>query len=136
MQNIKKWTVSTEIANSFVDQSSCRIMVAGDAAHIVAPAGGQGMNMGIADSYNLSWRLGQIFYRRLINRGWWYQCSKHIRPEIATITSSVIPDLISAQLTQCEKQQILNYGKERLAVAKVCYIETLPSPYSTREMYV
>ncbi|KAK1938641.1 FAD binding domain containing protein [Babesia divergens] len=115
IMNIKKWTVSTEIANSFVDQNSCRIMVAGDAAHIVAPAGGQGMNMGIADSYNLSWRLGQIFYRRLINRA------------TAKITSSVIPDLISAQLTQYEKQHILNYGKERLAVAKytrdVCLME-------------
>src|SRR5215208_5062050 len=31
--------------------------VAGDAAHIHSPAGGQGMNTGIQDSYNLAWKL-------------------------------------------------------------------------------
>jgi hypothetical protein len=31
--------------------------VAGDAAHIHSPAGGQGMNTGIQDSYNLGWKL-------------------------------------------------------------------------------
>jgi hypothetical protein len=34
-----------------------RIFLAGDAAHIHSPAGGQGMNTGIQDSYNLAWKL-------------------------------------------------------------------------------
>ncbi|KAK0636370.1 hypothetical protein B0T17DRAFT_613111 [Bombardia bombarda] len=34
-----------------------RLFVAGDAAHIHSPAGGQGMNTGIQDSVNLGWKL-------------------------------------------------------------------------------
>ena len=38
--------------------------LAGDAAHIHSPAGGQGMNTGIGDAYNLSWKLA------LVAKGW------------------------------------------------------------------
>lgn len=34
-----------------------RIFLAGDAAHVHSPAGGQGMNTGIQDAYNLGWKL-------------------------------------------------------------------------------
>src|SRR3990167_644755 len=34
-----------------------RIFIAGDAAHVHSPAGGQGMNTGIQDGYNLAWKL-------------------------------------------------------------------------------
>jgi 2-polyprenyl-6-methoxyphenol hydroxylase-like FAD-dependent oxidoreductase len=34
-----------------------RVFLAGDAAHIHSPAGGQGMNMGIQDAFNLAWKL-------------------------------------------------------------------------------
>ncbi len=34
-----------------------RVFFAGDAAHIHSPAGGQGMNTGIQDAYNLAWKL-------------------------------------------------------------------------------
>jgi 3-(3-hydroxy-phenyl)propionate hydroxylase len=34
-----------------------RVFLAGDAAHIHLPAGGQGMNMGIQDAFNLGWKL-------------------------------------------------------------------------------
>ena len=37
-----------------------RVFVAGDAAHIHSPAGGQGMNTGIADGYNLAWKLAAV----------------------------------------------------------------------------
>jgi 2-polyprenyl-6-methoxyphenol hydroxylase-like FAD-dependent oxidoreductase len=37
-----------------------RAFVAGDAAHIHSPAGGQGMNTGIQDSYNLAWKLALV----------------------------------------------------------------------------
>ena len=35
-----------------------RVFLAGDAAHVHPPTGGQGMNTGIQDSYNLGWKLG------------------------------------------------------------------------------
>lgn len=37
-----------------------RIFLAGDAAHIHSPAGGQGMNTGIGDAYNLAWKLALV----------------------------------------------------------------------------
>ncbi|KAI0870141.1 FAD binding domain-containing protein [Hypoxylon argillaceum] len=37
-----------------------RLLVAGDAAHIHSPAGGQGMNTGIQDAVNLGWKLGAV----------------------------------------------------------------------------
>ncbi len=37
-----------------------RVFLAGDAAHIHSPAGGQGMNTGIQDAYNLGWKLAAI----------------------------------------------------------------------------
>src|SRR5439155_13790936 len=39
---------------------SGRVFLAGDAAHIHSPAGGQGMNTGIQDSVNLGWKLGLV----------------------------------------------------------------------------
>lgn len=37
-----------------------RVFVAGDAAHIHSPVGGQGMNIGIQDAYNLAWKLALV----------------------------------------------------------------------------
>lgn len=37
-----------------------RIFVAGDAAHIHSPAGGQGMNTGMQDAVNLAWKLAMV----------------------------------------------------------------------------
>lgn len=37
-----------------------RILLAGDAAHVHMPAGGQGMNVGIQDAFNLGWKLASV----------------------------------------------------------------------------
>ena len=37
-----------------------RVLLAGDAAHVHSPAGGQGMNTGIQDAYNLGWKLAAV----------------------------------------------------------------------------
>jgi 2-polyprenyl-6-methoxyphenol hydroxylase-like FAD-dependent oxidoreductase len=50
------------------DYRSGRVFVAGDAAHVHSPAGGQGMNTGMQDAFNLTWKLA------LVARG-------HCRPE-------------------------------------------------------
>ncbi|MCX7523092.1 FAD-dependent oxidoreductase [Microbacterium sp. STN6] len=36
------------------------VFLAGDAAHIHSPAGGQGMNTGVQDGYNLAWKLAAV----------------------------------------------------------------------------
>jgi 2-polyprenyl-6-methoxyphenol hydroxylase-like FAD-dependent oxidoreductase len=42
------------------DYRSGRVFVAGDAAHVHSPAGGQGMNTGMQDAFNLSWKLALV----------------------------------------------------------------------------
>ncbi|MBW6399702.1 FAD-dependent monooxygenase [Roseomonas sp. HJA6] len=41
-----------------------RVFIAGDAAHIHPPTGGQGMNTGIQDAYNLAWKLASVLAGR------------------------------------------------------------------------
>lgn len=42
------------------DFRKLRVFLAGDAAHIHSPAGGQGMNTGIQDAFNLAWKLALV----------------------------------------------------------------------------
>ncbi|MCE9604854.1 MAG: FAD-dependent monooxygenase [Planctomycetia bacterium] len=42
------------------DYRSGRVFVAGDAAHVHSPAGGQGMNTGMQDAINLAWKLSLV----------------------------------------------------------------------------
>jgi 3-(3-hydroxy-phenyl)propionate hydroxylase len=37
-----------------------RVLLAGDAAHVHAPTGGQGLNIGVQDAVNLGWKLAQV----------------------------------------------------------------------------
>ncbi|MDQ6747645.1 MAG: FAD-dependent monooxygenase, partial [Candidatus Dormibacteraeota bacterium] len=37
-----------------------RVLLAGDAAHVHAPVGGQGLNIGVQDAVNLGWKLAQV----------------------------------------------------------------------------
>ncbi|MGP9722407.1 FAD-dependent monooxygenase [Corynebacterium sp. AOP40-9SA-29] len=39
-----------------------RVLLAGDAAHCHTPAGGQGLNTGVQDSYNLGWKLDEVLH--------------------------------------------------------------------------
>jgi 2-polyprenyl-6-methoxyphenol hydroxylase-like FAD-dependent oxidoreductase len=43
---------------------SGRVFLLGDAAHIHSPVGGQGMNTGIGDAVNLSWKLAAVLQQR------------------------------------------------------------------------
>jgi 2-polyprenyl-6-methoxyphenol hydroxylase-like FAD-dependent oxidoreductase len=52
-----RFTDNTRQATSY---RSGRILLAGDAAHVHAPLGGQGLNTGVQDAVNLGWKLGQV----------------------------------------------------------------------------
>jgi 2-polyprenyl-6-methoxyphenol hydroxylase-like FAD-dependent oxidoreductase len=45
-----------------------RLFLAGDAAHIHSPVGGQGMNTGIQDAWNLGWKIGLVVQERADDR--------------------------------------------------------------------
>ena len=53
-----RWELSARIADRFVEG---RVFLAGDAAHTLPPTrGGYGANTGIADAYNLAWKLAAV----------------------------------------------------------------------------
>jgi 2-polyprenyl-6-methoxyphenol hydroxylase-like FAD-dependent oxidoreductase len=51
------WRANIRLVDHYRDG---RVFLAGDAAHIHSPAGGQGMNTGIQDAYNLGWKLAAV----------------------------------------------------------------------------
>lgn len=56
-----KWFSTYRVHSRRVDKFRDRLcLLAGDAAHIHTPAGGQGMNTGIGDAYNLAWKLAFV----------------------------------------------------------------------------
>ncbi|CDZ76547.1 Pentachlorophenol 4-monooxygenase [Legionella massiliensis] len=55
------WLSQFGIAHKQIDQYRYnRVFFAGDAAHVHSPMGGQGMNTGLQDIYNLAWKLAMV----------------------------------------------------------------------------
>lgn len=50
----------TDAARQAAGYRRGRVLLAGDAAHIHHPVGGQGLNTGVQDAVNLGWKLGQV----------------------------------------------------------------------------
>jgi 3-(3-hydroxy-phenyl)propionate hydroxylase len=57
---ITRFTDMTRQAAAYRDR---RILLAGDAAHVHSPVGGQGLNTGVQDAVNLGWKLAQVVHR-------------------------------------------------------------------------
>ena len=55
--SISRFTDMTRQAAAYRDR---RVLLAGDAAHVHAPDGGQGLNTGVQDAVNLGWKLAQV----------------------------------------------------------------------------
>jgi 3-(3-hydroxy-phenyl)propionate hydroxylase len=57
---ISRFTDLTRQAAAYRDR---RVLLAGDAAHVHPPVGGQGLNIGVQDAVNLGWKLAQVVKR-------------------------------------------------------------------------
>jgi len=52
----------TDAARQATSYRNGRVLIAGDAAHIHSPVGGQGLNLGLQDAVNLGWKLAQVVH--------------------------------------------------------------------------
>jgi 2-polyprenyl-6-methoxyphenol hydroxylase-like FAD-dependent oxidoreductase len=57
LESGSRWTDNTRLANTY---RKGRVLLAGDAAHIHTPFGGQGLTLGLADATNLGWKLAAV----------------------------------------------------------------------------
>jgi 2-polyprenyl-6-methoxyphenol hydroxylase-like FAD-dependent oxidoreductase len=53
----------TDMARQAATYRKGRVLLAGDAAHVHYPVGGQGLNIGVQDAVNLGWKLAQVVNR-------------------------------------------------------------------------
>ncbi|WKD33537.1 FAD-dependent oxidoreductase [Streptomyces xanthophaeus] len=57
---VRTATRFTDHARQAADYRAGRVLLAGDAAHVHSPFGGQGLNLGIGDAVNLGWKLAAV----------------------------------------------------------------------------
>ena len=50
----------TDVTRQAASYRRGRVLLAGDAAHVHSPQGGQGLNIGVQDAVNLGWKLAQV----------------------------------------------------------------------------
>ncbi|KAI8711052.1 FAD-binding-3 domain-containing protein [Fusarium sp. LHS14.1] len=59
LQSFAHWTLASCTANRFASEGG-RVLLAGDAAHIMPPTGALGGNTGCNDAHNLAWKLAHV----------------------------------------------------------------------------
>jgi 2-polyprenyl-6-methoxyphenol hydroxylase-like FAD-dependent oxidoreductase len=68
----------TDVTRQAAKYRERRVLLAGDAAHVHFPVGGQGLNIGVQDAVNLGWKLAQVVKRvspeSLLDT---YHCERH-----------------------------------------------------------
>jgi hypothetical protein len=89
-------TTWTDRARQATTYRNGRVLLAGDAAHIHAPLGGQGLNLGLGDAMNLGWKLA------------------------ATIQNKAPEDLLDSYYTERYPigAQVLDWSRAQVAIMK------------------
>ena len=60
VHNVALLSRFTDMARQAASYRAGRVLLAGDAAHVHSPVGGQGLNLGVQDAVNLGWKLAQV----------------------------------------------------------------------------
>ena len=60
VHNVTYLSRFTDAARQAASYRERRVLLAGDAAHVHSPAGGQGLNIGVQDAANVGWKLAQV----------------------------------------------------------------------------
>ena len=87
LQHVNTWEIDAEAAPGYIDKDNRCVAIAGDAAHLLPPTGGFGMNCGIGDVENLAFKIAETEQRN--------------------DRSS------AAQLRRAREQKMLEYNEER-----------------------
>ena len=62
LESASRWTDNTRLVDAY---RRGRVLLAGDAAHIHSPFGGQGLSLGLVDAQNLGWKLAAVVRREM-----------------------------------------------------------------------
>lgn len=104
----------TDATLQAADYRRGRVLVAGDAAHIHPPTGGQGIGLGVQDAVNLGWKLAQVV--------------TGVSPESLLDTYAAERHPATARvLTTVMTQAFLQRGDARTAAVKATFAEVLSS---------
>ena len=116
---ITRFTDMTRQAAAYRDG---RILLAGDAAHVHSPVGGQGLNTGVQDAVNLGWKLAQVVNRTapesLLDT---YQAERHpvaarvLRNTMAQVALMRVDDRIEALRDTVSELLSMDEPRERFA---------------------
>jgi 3-(3-hydroxy-phenyl)propionate hydroxylase len=96
----------TDMARQAASYRQRRLLVAGDAAHVHSPMGGQGLNVGVQDAVNLGWKLAQVVPESLLDT---YHAERHpvgarvlqnTMAQAAIVTPDVRHDALRAAMTE------------------------------------
>ncbi len=102
----------TDAARQATAYRAGRVLLAGDAAHVHAPNGGQGLNIGVQDAVNLGWKLAAVVLgtapERLLDT---YQAERH--PIAARVLRTTLA------------QTALGRGDDRTDALRACVAELL-----------
>ncbi|WP_346035069.1 FAD-dependent monooxygenase [Brevibacterium picturae] len=85
------WRPNIRLAERY---RSGRVFLAGDAAHVHPPTGGQGLNTGVQDAYNLGWKLGQVLAGARVELLDTYEAERHpVAAGVLGLSTKIYTDL-------------------------------------------
>jgi hypothetical protein len=95
------------------------VFLAGDAAHVHSPAGGQGMNTGMQDACNLTWKLALVVHRigseSLLDKGAWSD-GRHLlklQAQLAAVKLLIVDELGYVPLSQIGAEVLFEIFSQR-----------------------